>query len=184
MHKMIWLLASLVIVTVLFGTIYVTVQQTYRQNANDPQIEIAEGITGAISAGQDPLQILPPQKIDLAKSLSVFVVIFDNSGKVLASTASLDGKEPTPPPSVLEAARNRQNRVTWQPRSGVRIASVTQHYRSGKDEGFVLVGRSLREVEARVHELGIAVLFGWAVSLITLLTAGLLASFLKRKQAI
>ncbi|MQC26609.1 MAG: hypothetical protein DWG76_04055 [Chloroflexi bacterium] len=51
--------------------------------------------------------------------------------------------------------------MTWAPEDGVRIASVVAAY----DEGYVVAGRSLREVEARVARLNMILLMGWGVSL-------------------
>jgi len=79
--------------------------------------------------------------------------VFDDSGKVLASTGVLDGATPEPPAGVLRAARTHRNTLTWQPRSGVRAAIVVMPYRSSTASGTVLVGRSLTEVERRENFL-------------------------------
>jgi hypothetical protein len=44
--------------------------------------------------------------------------------------------------------QNGEDRVTWQPEAGVRIAAVIEGY-GGAAPGYVLAGRSLREVEIR-----------------------------------
>ncbi len=43
--------------------------------------------------------------------------------------------------------------MTWQPERRVRIATVVVRY-EGRESGFVLAGRSLREVEERVRRIG------------------------------
>ena len=88
-------------------------------------------------------------KVDVGP-IAPFVVIFDLSGKVVATDGQLDGHSPVPPSGVLESARlNPPNAVTWQPRDGVRIASVSLPWGGGT----VLAGRSLREVEQREDDL-------------------------------
>ena len=163
-----WLpLAAVVII--LSGLVYATVQQTYRQNANDPQIQVAEDIADAISQG-----LVPPEAIvspaapttDLKKSLSTFILIYDDSNKLIASSAALDGKSPDYPKGVLDSVKaHGEDRVTWQPQAGVRMATVVTRY-TGKQSGFVVVGRSLKEVEKRVARLTAMTAVATAVALI------------------
>jgi len=145
------------IIVVFSLAIYGTVQQNYRQSANDPQIQIAEDIAAAIAKGNTPPDsIVPPNPTqELAPSLATFVTIFDDSGKPLGSSAALNGKLPTLPTGVLDFTRKyNQDRFTWQPAKDVRIAAVVTRY-SGQVSGFVLAGRSLREVEKREKQLTI-----------------------------
>ena len=88
------------------------------------------------------------------------------------ASAQLDGQIPELPKGVLDAARaNGQNRVTWEPKEGVRIAAVVTRY----DGGFVLSGRSLREVEKRTEMLSKEVMVVWVITLgITFLAIWLL----------
>jgi hypothetical protein len=51
-----------VVTTVLSGLIYLAVQQSYRQSANDPQIQMAEDGAAALENGS-PIQILFPPKL-------------------------------------------------------------------------------------------------------------------------
>lgn len=160
-----------VVATLLGGLIYVVVQQDIRLGANDPQISIAEGVAAALRAGINPQNIVGNQSTDISKSLDPFVIIFDESGNPLASSADLDGKTPTPPRGVFEYTKDHgDDRFTWQPKPGVRIAAVAAYYSGGNStstkSGFVLAGRSLREIEKRVDSLGLQVLTGWLVTLI------------------
>ncbi len=49
----------------------------------------------------------------------------------------------------MAATLSHQNRITWQPEKDARIALVVQAYKHENATGYALVGRSLREVEAR-----------------------------------
>ncbi len=132
------------ILKVIFLTGYVLVQQSQRSAANDPQIALAEDTAMAINAGNTPT--LAAGSIDIKNSLSPFVIIYDQNRQVVTSSGSLDGTAPTPPVGVFAYANaHGEDRVTWQPQTGVRIASVIKP----TDSGFVLAGRSLHEVEQR-----------------------------------
>ncbi len=160
-----WLLVAIV-TTAMSSLVYAVVQQNLRLGANDPQIQMAEDMASELSDGQAPETVIPTTKIDMAKSLAPFVIIFDNSGKALASSTTLDSQTPTIPAGVLEyAKKNGENRLTWQPKIGVRNATVVTPY-TGTHSGYVLVGRSLREVEERVNMLGWYVATAWISTLV------------------
>jgi hypothetical protein len=92
--------------------------------------------------------------VDIAHSLSPFVIVYDDQGRTLASQALLDGKAPVPPAGIFNYVRNRsEDRFSWQPRRGVRIAAVIQRV-NGEHPGFVLAGRNMREVESREEQVG------------------------------
>jgi len=130
----------------LCGLVYLTVQQSLRMVANDPQIQMAEDAASSLNAGSKIETVVPSTRVEIAESLAPFMIVFDDSGKILASSAALHGEVPTYPSGVLEYTRQkRQDRVTWQPETGVRMATVAVRY----DHGFVMAGRSLREVEKR-----------------------------------
>lgn len=127
------------------GLIYAEVQQALRSGANDPQYQMAEDTASRLDAGAKPADLVDTTAtVDAATSLAPFTIVFDSSGRVLASDVTLDGGQPVPPRGVLNAAKpGSPNAVTWQPRAGVRIASVTVAWSGGT----VLVGRSLARVE-------------------------------------
>lgn len=133
------------------GLVYLATQQTYRANANDPQIQMAEDAASALSNGTAPETLVPTAKIDIATSLSPFLMIFDETGKVVASSATLHGQNPSIPAGILDYVKqNGEDRFTWQPENGIRIAAVV----TKSDHNFVLAGRSLRETEKRIDQTG------------------------------
>jgi hypothetical protein len=154
----------------LCGLAYLTVQQSLRMGANDPQIQMAEDAASNLNSGASVESVMPSTKVEIAVSLAPFVIVFDDSGKVLASSATLHSAVPTYPVGVLDYTRlHGQDRVTWQPEAGVRMATVVVRY----DNGFVLAGRSLREVEKRENQVeqlsGLALLAIWAATFIVVL---------------
>lgn len=159
-----WL--PLAVVTIaLCGLIYVSVQQNYRMSANDPQIQIAEDISEELSSGQNPQFFIPARKIDLSKSLSTFIIVYDANGKIIGGSAKLDGKDPEIPNGVFQVTKDKkETRFTWQPKEGVREALVVKYF-EGKNKGFVAIGRSLREVEVREDNLTTMIFIGLLITL-------------------
>ena len=153
----------------LCALVYLTVQQSLRMGANDPQIQMAEDAASNLNSGASVESVVPSNKVEIANSLAPFLMVFDDSGKVLASSATLHGVVPTYPLGVLDYTRqNGQDRVTWQPEVGVRMATVVARY----NNGFVLAGRSLREVEKRESQAeqfsGAAMLAIWIATFIVI----------------
>jgi hypothetical protein len=136
----------LTLTTFIAGAGYVISQQVLRMSANDPQIQLAEDGASRLREGEAPAAVVPERKVDMASSLAPFVIIYDDLGRPVASSAKLDGRVPTPPRGVLDNVRSYgEERVTWQPRPGVRIASVVTR----TPGGFVVAGRNMREVQIR-----------------------------------
>jgi hypothetical protein len=161
----IWL-PFVVVITAFCALAYASVQQAYRQGANDPQIQMAEDAADALADGTGVDVIVPASKVLVAKSLAPFLIVYDASGKVVSSSVMLDGQTPELPSGVLDSTKQLgENRVTWQPREGVRIAAVIVSYQNG----FVLAGRNLREVEIR--EMQVTQLAGltWILAIIATL---------------
>ena len=141
---------------------YIVGQQVLRHDANDPQIQIASDAASDLSTGAAPQTVVPARSVDIARSLAPFVIVYDDSGTPIASSGNLHGTTPRPPVGVFNAVRQTtSSTLTWQPEPGVRIASVTFRY-TGAHSGFVLAGRSLREVENRESTLFKLVTLGWA----------------------
>lgn len=154
-----------VLATLVAVLVYGANQQSYRQNANDPQIEIAQDTARSIQDSGQADGIVPVESVDIRQSLSPYIMTFNNDGQLLASSALLDGSHPLPPAGVFAYAKaHGQERFSWQPAAGVRSAAVLIHY-EGSQPGFVLVGRSLREIELRENRLALEVLIAWMVML-------------------
>lgn len=159
-----------IVITVVCGLVYLSVQQNIRQSANDPQIQMAEDAATSLNSGKDLVEFIPASRIDISKSLAPFIIIFDNATMILATNALLEAI-PNPPAGVFEFVKaHGSERLTWQPNPETRIAAVIVKY----NNGFVLAGRNLREVENRVEVLGIKVAIAWIVTLVTSLLATLI----------
>jgi hypothetical protein len=148
--------------------VYVVAQQTWRVAANDPQIQLARDAAAALAAGRTADSVVPRDMVDMERSLAPFLIVFDANGQVLAASATLRGQVPGVPKGVLDRVRARgEDRISWQPIGGVRIASVIVSY-SGSRSGYVLAGRSLEETENRVTQFGNLIALAWIATLVGL----------------
>lgn len=163
MNRLIRIAGVIVVLVLIFGSIYAETQRQLRSDANDPQIQLAEDAAARLDDGAKPLSVLPTG-VNMEKSLSPFVIVYDQKGTVVAGSGYLNDKVPAAPLGVLTAAKGQDyHTVTWQPQDGVRIAAVTV---AAKDY-YVLAGRSLREVEKREDVAFNLALLGGALSAVT-----------------
>jgi len=166
------------VITAFCGLSYITVQQNYRMSANDPQIELAQDVSRQLSEGQNFQYFIPQRKIDMAKTLASYILIFDGNGKIIGSSITLNGQNPVVPQGVFaQTKRQGETRFTWQPQQGVRSALVMDYYSNPKTSGFVAVGRSLKEIEIREDNLEKMVALAW---IFTLASSLILVYFLQK----
>lgn len=164
-------LPTAVAVTGVAALAYGAVQQDLRQSANDPQVQMAEDVAAELDAGASPTALLSSTPVNLARSLAPYVMVFDATGNLMASSVQLHGAQPPFPTSVFNDARNGRDSITWQPESGVRSAVVVEPWRGG----FVVAGRSLRLVEEREERVMLLSAFMWLMTLGATAVAALLA---------
>lgn len=169
---LVWL--PFVAISSIFCTLVaIMVQQDVRISANYPQIQIAEDVSlTALSS-----------EVDLSKSIAPFITVFGMGRNVIESTAVLHGSVPVPPKGVFDYARaHGEDRFTWQPEAGVRVAAVVVYHPLGytgtTTPSFVMSGRSLREVE--ILESGLATYAFWAW-LCMLIVTFVLSLFISKK---
>lgn len=149
------------LVTLFSSIVFVTVMQSLRLSANDPQVQISGDILSSLSQGADPKQ-LSPTTVDMASTTNPFVIIYDNNEKALGSTVTLDKKTPVAPKAAFEKTKKyNENRFTWEPKDGLRQAVVMVKYK----DGYVLVGRSLGEVDSRIKMIMRVVGIAWVIGI-------------------
>jgi len=159
-----WLMFA-VIATASSAAMFLVVQQALRMNANDPQIQMAEDAGSALARGGTYSTVVPEndvKKVDITKSLAPFLIIYDENGKAVTGTGSVNGEYPTFPTGVFAYTKiHGEDRLTWQPGTSTRVALVVTYY-SGEKNGYVVAGRSLREVEKRISSQFLIIGAGWA----------------------
>lgn len=178
----IWL-GSAIIISGVFLTIYVAVQQDWRQSANLPALQLAEHTIGQLQSGKAPAE-LTTEKTDFRADLTPFVIIYDTNHQFVTASGAVAGKIPTVPPGVFShVSAGHQNRFTWQTDGGDRFASVLAPVvQSGQITGYVLAGENLREVEAQENRLSLATGLAWMASIVVM-TLTLSLAAIKRKSA-
>ena len=161
---MVWLVVAAA-VTVLFGGGYVVAQQSVRHAADHPQIEMVRDAVAKLQAGASPSSVLPKTAVDLARSKEPYLILTDEEGRVLASSATLDGTVVVPPAGVFDFVRaHGEDVVTWQPAPAVRSAIAVDSW----EHGFVVAGRSLEDTENVESSLLDWTMIGWLVSMLVL----------------
>ncbi len=165
------------------GTAYALTQQSLREAANDPQVQLAHDTSRAMSAGQPNSSDISSTAVDIAHSLAPFVITYDAAGKATAGNGKLNGQLVAPPLGVFEYAKSRSdNRVTWQPDTGVRLAAVIVAVGNAGSGGYVLAGRNLSEVESRLGHLTQLWLLLWLVGLAGSFVLSLIVDRLHQKE--
>ncbi len=163
-----WLPLAVAII-IMSGLVYVVTQQNYRDAANDPQIQIAQDIAAALNKGdvQADAIVPPTPSSEITSSLSTFVAIFNATGTPIGSSAAIDGNLPTIAEKILVVAKKTgESRITWQPKPELKIAAVITSYSNPTTSGFILVGRSLKETEIRIAQMGITTAVAALVALV------------------
>lgn len=177
------------VTTAICGIIYLAVQQNYRQSAYDPQISIAEDMKLSFDSAT-PTKILDtfPQNVNISTSLSPFVILYSGKGiavHALSGTVAFQAKanetEYDLPNGVFDWVGNHgEDRITWQPQNGVRIAAVIVPLKNGD---FILVGRNMREIEKRIEILTLQVSAGWMTTMVvSLILIGVLEFVSPKKK--
>jgi len=155
---------AVVFVTLFSLMVYGTMQQMLRLGANVVPVQLAGDVINKIESGASVMSVVLPEKIEISKSLSPFVLILDQNKKVLASSATLDGAIPVIPSGIFDwVAKSGQDRVTWQPRIGIREALIIDKYSVGEVPGFVVAGASLKESESAIDKIGKDIFIGWII---------------------
>ena len=171
-----WLPAAAV-ATLAAGFFYGEVQHELRSGANDPQVQMAEDAAARLDSGALPEAVLPGNHVELSRSLAPYLMVFDSKGGLVTASLTVDGKPPDYPKGVLDSLHGGESKVTWQTAGGYRSATVAVPYR----QGFVVAGRSLREVENRENDAILLAGAAWVAMLGVGAGAALLGAFLTNR---
>lgn len=163
--------------TLILAATFVMLQQSDRLSANDQPLALLQSIESRLEGGATANDVVPAENVNLRTNNSVFAIVTDLDKHVLASSAALDRQSPLPPKGVFNyTAKAGSDTFTWEPASGVRLATYTTKYSSG----FIITGQSLRPVEDRMALYGKLAIITWiAVLAWTFLTI----IFLEKKSS-
>lgn len=160
-------LPTAIAITIVCALVYWTMQQNYRLNGNDPQVQIAQDSVRDLNQVPDLAAIAQAfGQVQIKDTLSTFLVVYDDNKKPVAGNGYLGDKLPELSDAHFAQTQNgADHRFTWQPEKGQKFAAVLRRF-EGQQKGYILAARSLREVEARNMMLLLASVIGWALSLI------------------
>ena len=153
------------IITALFLFVYIAEQHSLRLGANDQVVQIATDVSNALGQGAPYVSFNSPRPVNIAASLSPYVIIFDADEKMMAGSAVLGGEVPRPPKGIFAYVKaHGEERVTWEPLPGVRVA-LYGVYHTGVNPGYIFAGRSLSETEKHIDTLTRITLAAWALTM-------------------
>jgi hypothetical protein len=164
-----WWVTGALLITVVAFLAWLSYGLSLRNGADRQPLRSAARAAGQLASGAPPGSVLPPT-INMASDPAPFVIVFDARHHILASSGHLGGRTPALPAGVLAwVAAHGQDRITWQPRPGLREAAVIEPY-AGLHPGFVLAAQSLQGVSGQQRTLT------WSIAMIWL--AAVAISFL------
>jgi hypothetical protein len=174
MRRTIGWVAATIIITLIFGSVYATLQQFGRRLAN-----AAPAAAAAAQVQQWGSGPTTEPRLELTADSGIFVMVFGDGNKPASSTVMLHGELPVIPAGVLETARTLgSDTVTWQPEPGLRMAVMARK----APGGVVVAGQSLTPFEDsdRMSQLFLAA--GWAGSMVVLAGAYGATALARRRQ--
>jgi hypothetical protein len=175
MQRIIGWLAAGIIITLIFGSVYVTLQQIGRHLANAAPAAAAAAQVQQMGSGT-----LTGPRLELTADSGVFVMVFGADNQPTSTTVTLHGALPVLPAGVLETARTSgSDFVTWQPEPGLRMAVVARQAAGN----VIVAGQSLTPFEDSDRMSLLFLAAGWLGSMLVLAAAYAATAFTGRRQA-
>ena len=176
-RTIVWVL-GFVLLTGIFGKVYLVEQQSVRESANTEPAAVAAREVQLLAVGSGTLS---EERVELTPDSGPFVVVYGADNAPVAGTVVRNGALPMVPAGILATARMKGvDQVTWQPTPGLRFAVVA---RVGSDGRVVLGGQSLAPFEDRDTQTLVLVGVGWLASIACLAAAWILTRFLETRAA-
>ncbi|MEW1810187.1 hypothetical protein AB0284_05725 [Pseudarthrobacter phenanthrenivorans] len=174
MQRILGWVAGAAIVTIVFATLYLTLQHIGRRSVNDA---LAAAVDAQIQQiGSDP-ETGP--RLELTQESGTFLMVYGQDNKPIFTTVTLHGEVPNLPTGVLDTTRaTGADEVTWQPETGLRMAIVARQT-AGK---VVVAGQSLTRFETTDKSTQLIVAAGWLTSMLVLAAAYAVTAFRSRRH--
>jgi len=161
-HRVRLWLAIVGVATLVIGASYTMVQQSTRLGADDQPLALVQTAKQQLDSGVRAADVVPTLQIDPRTNTSSFVIITDSAKHVLASSAILDGQPPLPPAGTFDyTSAHGSDRFTWEPASGVRLATRMLSYGTSPNNGYIITGQSLAPAEDHINTYGLLALVSW-----------------------
>ena len=170
--KVILFLGIEVILVLILGVWFVSVQQKIRLSANDLPATIAATAKQNLEQGLVD-RVTTGKIINLRTDNDPFVIILNQDKKIIGTTALLDNSLISPPVGVMDAATKKGvNKITWAPEKKIREAIIVIPYK----DGYVIAGQSLKTFEDRIGKfqtvVGLILLVVTALNIIGFIVFG------------
>jgi len=176
------------------GCAYIAFQQYERNSSDVPAIMAAKQCASELDNGASPQDSIPAGT-DMFTTITPFVMIYDQDKNCIVSSGLRSGAflpfyQSYPAGCLTAADKTGENRVTWQPTSYLRFATVVikYHYSGYPNQNYYIVGAySLSESERATGDFGGLMIMGLGLYAIgcgsLLLIIGLIAqSNVNRKK--
>lgn len=175
---LLWLIVMF-LVTFTCSIVYLVAQQSLRLGANELPSQLVIETSIKLQNGQSAKDAIPTEKVDISKSLNVFVMVYDSNKSLIATSGIIGNNDPVYPKGVFDSTDQKgESRITWQPEVGLRFATVAIKY----NNGYIVAGRSLTETEKLIEKLGELVFVAW-IACTVLLALALGVVFILVKKA-
>lgn len=141
-----------------------------RLSFNDPQVQLVRDAEAVMRTRGQLAVVMPTPEVDIATSLSPFMISYNNERDVVDSSANLSRQPLLLPRGVFtdldkgiahplwSGLAANEARFTWQPAPDVRLATVIVKV-PGRHGGYLLAARNMVELERRIDYLGQLMLF-------------------------
>lgn len=155
-------ITAAILFSLVMVLIYATAQQPYRSEAYEPQdtsfkMEHSRTCCYYLMEGTDTQQ-----------NIGTFIRFYNSNGKLIYSGGTISSKAPNVPKGVLDTAKQHYtNNIAPQPTAQVHLAAVAA-YTGKQDTSYVVVARSLHEVENCESNLIKTVVIFWAMGISTI----------------
>ena len=168
------------LVTFTCSIVYLTSQQSLRLGANGLPSQLAVETSIKLKEGQIVKSVIPVQKVDISKSLNTFVMIFDKNKNLIDTSGIMGESMPKYPEGVLDNVdKNGENRVTWQPKTELRFATVAIKF----NNGYIVAAQPLFETEKLIESIGNVILLAWiACTGFSVLGLGIIYFFINKAK--
>lgn len=150
------------VMTVILAFSLVACRQILRWSADDPQVQMAKDAAYILGKGASTSAVTSAGRVvDVEQSLASFIMVYDDNERIIQGSGKMGDSYPVPPHGVFNYVKNHgENRVTLEPKKGLRIAAVVIRVQ-GNFSGYVLAGRSLAEVEKRMAAISWEFFAAW-----------------------
>jgi hypothetical protein len=154
------------VAAVLFGLIvllmYAAVQQACCTTANNQQRGVARDMNH-IKYARTYHFLSDSGEVEVQQGHGTFMQLYNKNGQLIYSGGTINVKAPRLTAGVWDNARQQtESTLTWQPAPTMQLAAVAR-YTAMPDVAFVVVARSLQEVENCEIRLITMIILFWAV---------------------